>query len=304
MAISPRFRPTVGIYPQLNCPSRGHSSGRQRGPHHASPIATIIARGQCNDPHHLSRHRGANQPPPHRGALNRPFIIARNTTMTSTVSATATGLPAPPPPSPRRRAKAPPTPAALRSRIEAAVDKMIAVLDALDAPDEDLEPSVGEANGVLDGESDAGEEPEFDDSDDEPSMGAIEGRDGTRWIGGGVDDLEPSLGFLEHHPNSTICTWGYGYERNNSGDQTKLCIGDREDHEQEHDSREPDDDTEDSLAGIETSPSPTRGQGIRRCADGDQRSWACGASGDLESDNDCDLEDGHDAELVNEDGPQ
>lgn len=208
--------------------------------------------------------------------------------MTSTHSASAPAMPGPPP-SPRRRAKVPPTPAALRSRIEAAIDKMIAALDALEVPDEDLE--------LQGDEEDLGE-------DAEPSMGAIEGRDGTRWVGRGVDDLEPSLGFLERHPSSTICSWGYGYERNNSGDQTKLCVGDREDFEQEHDGREPDDDTEDSLAGIETSPSPTRGQGVRRSADGDQRSWSCGASGDLESDNDCDLEDGNDAELVNEDGPQ
>lgn len=141
--------------------------------------------------------------------------------MTSTISASAPAMPVPPPR--RRTRRPPPSPAALRSRIEAAVDRLIAALDTLD-DDPDLEPSVGQAPG---GEVDA----EADDSDDEPSLGSNEGGSGgTRWGHAGcghweVDreldpsELEPSLAAAENHPDGRAGSYGRGIRRGRDGDQ-------------------------------------------------------------------------------------
>ena len=98
--------------------------------------------------------------------------------------------------------------AAMRRRIEAAIERMIETLDALDAPVEDREPEEeGDGGG-------------YGTVDDEPSLGAAESINQVRsWSGdqnpdkldyeggdGGRDcDLEPSLGASEQHDQ--IAAW-------------------------------------------------------------------------------------------------
>ena len=129
--------------------------------------------------------------------------------------------------------------AARRKRMEAAVELLIAALDALDVTIEDME------------DDDPGEEP----GDEEPSLGwtDAEARKGVPYQGpvdhtdleDEHDGREPSLGALESHCN------GYGWERNRSGDQTHWGQGDRDEREDEHDGCEPDEDGEPSLGSFD-----------------------------------------------------
>lgn len=150
------------------------------------------------------------------------------------------------PQSPRRR-RAPLPPAALRARLEAAADRIIAALDALDLVDEDRED-----------QGDDEEEP------DEDSLGAPENSTSawwpigqTRWAQGGPDDLElddsdleddgtsePDLGASEHHPllptpwstatrtrDGSQARWSQGTDREHSdvtqeGDELDTLEGD------------------------------------------------------------------------------
>lgn len=94
----------------------------------------------------------------------------------------------------------------LRRKVEAAVDRLLAILDDLDG-DPEAEPWLGatEANVITpqwprgstdDREEDAGDAPEIEDehadhADLEPSLGAAENpHDQLRWAAGACDDSE------------------------------------------------------------------------------------------------------------------
>ncbi len=144
----------------------------------------------------------------------------------------------------------------LRAKLEVAVDRLLAILDALDG-DDDLEPTMnadtGEffglvASGGLD-ECELDEDGE-DDGTGEPSLGSLCGTwpsslapvSQAGWSGGAADDLEeeadssePSLGWT-----ATIKQAGFGW------------AGRLDDAEGEHDGREPQEDEEPYLAGSDT----------------------------------------------------
>src|SRR5689334_13870209 len=79
----------------------------------------------------------------------------------------------------------------LRYRIEKAIERLIAVLDAVD-PDPDLEPSLGHYNSRFTApDAEAEDEHDEDGGDEEPSLGWSEYRDdGLPSQSGGTDDLE------------------------------------------------------------------------------------------------------------------
>lgn len=163
---------------------------------------------------------------------------------------------------------------------------MIAALDALDT-DPDFED---------------GHDAEDDKADAEPSMGACEGRGGTYWNGRGVDDLEPSLGFLECQIGSAA--FSFGYRRDSSGDQMRISYGDREDHEDEHDGREAEEDKgiddengiDDVGFGVDAEPSLAATEAF------DQRhAWSTKTT-EPHAVDDGEEDAGDAPELVNEDG--
>lgn len=136
---------------------------------------------------------------------------------------------------PMQRRKLRKVDAAMRRRIERAIERMIQALDAFDAPTEDLE-DVGD------------DEP---DDDGEPSLGwtEMEARFGCKPMHAGTVDLEdehdgrepqgdrePSLGSVAVHESSWQTGWAQGLP------------GDLED---EHDGREPDVDDEPSLGSFD-----------------------------------------------------
>lgn len=94
-----------------------------------------------------------------------------------------------------------------RRAIEGAVERLIAILDALDG-DPDLEPSFGsddEREGDLDAEEGDGDPDEEDAGDAEPTMGAIEARNGQsqeRWAMSayGLDEIEEENEHGGRHP--------------------------------------------------------------------------------------------------------
>ena len=112
----------------------------------------------------------------------------------------------------------------LREAIGDTIEGMIDILDALDAPHEDLEDDDPGGGNVED-------EPQRDDGEDDAQLGwANEGRQ-TR-LHGLKDEYEPSLGSLGG------CITGQYFP------QTIWAAGDRRDLEDEHDGREPDVDGE------------------------------------------------------------
>jgi hypothetical protein len=141
-----------------------------------------------------------------------------------------------------------------------AVERLLAALDALDAPGEDMEPYLAGSPGdgcLVDVEADhAG-----GIADDEPSLGAPERhvpRKGQEaWADGCApgpwevdreidgDEAEPSLGSVERHPHPYYCRAdiaGFG-----SNSQENWSFGARDDTEDEHDGCEPDRDEEPDL---------------------------------------------------------
>ncbi|MGB7698871.1 MAG: hypothetical protein WBL57_06095 [Methylovirgula sp.] len=162
--------------------------------------------------------------------------------------------------------------ASTREKIETALDKLIALLDAID-PDPDFEPWLaGAAN-------DGGQDLEGDPSEEEPSLGATEAlNQDSAWraaVALGIDlefdadtcpdaDREPSLGSPEYlglrsHANQEDWAGSRGgddREFDTADDEPSLAAPERtgcqiswargadDDCEAEHDGREPDEDRE------------------------------------------------------------
>lgn len=144
----------------------------------------------------------------------------------------------------------------LRALMGDAVERLLAALDALDAPDEDMEPYLAGSPGhncPLDAEADHS----GGIADDEPSLGAPERhvpRKGQEaWADGCAldpwdidreidgDEDEPSLGSIERHPNPYRCLADY------HDSQDHWAGGGTDDTEDEHDGCEPDTDGEPDL---------------------------------------------------------
>ncbi len=86
-----------------------------------------------------------------------------------------------------------PAPAALRRRLELAIEHAIALLDRLDADGEDLE----------------------DEGEAEPSLGSLNCTDQRGWAMGGADDLEGGDADLEedHRGLQTVAEWRAEHKR-------------------------------------------------------------------------------------------
>ncbi len=189
-----------------------------------------------------------------------------------------------------------------RSAVESTIEDLISLLDGLDE-DPDLEP-----NGD--------EEP---DSDDEPSLGRPDGVVNQTVSPGGTNDWEldradsePSFASPERHPS----TWGFGLDTR--AHQLHWADGSRSDREQDAgDECEHDIDSEEAGVGsCDGNSSQLRwGQESRLGTvydDGSEPSlgWPESAGAGFRRDRervwlatqDGELEDGHDAEAVNEDG--
>lgn len=157
----------------------------------------------------------------------------------------------------------PPAPETLRLRriraeAEAAIERLIAMVDELD-PDPDLEPTLGfiPPGGLDDGEPDDPEEPslgstngidqsawaagntedaEGEDSDLEPSLAALLTQtDQTGWAGGSGDDRDYELDDSDREPDLGALTWATVAEQDRTpnsspwtlreGDQSKWGVG-------------------------------------------------------------------------------
>lgn len=140
---------------------------------------------------------------------------------------------------------------------------------------------------------DADREDFEDGGDDELSMGAREDINGTVWLPGqpvAHEDAEPSLGFLEQHPNVPGPRSGFvGTDR--SGDQRRISQGDRDDRERDDADREP------SLGAAESHPT-VYGNGRDRI--GDQSQWGCSPTNDAEDEHcGCEPDDEGDGAMGN-----
>jgi hypothetical protein len=107
--------------------------------------------------------------------------------------------------------------AAMRQRIEVAIDRMIEALDALDAPMEDAEPEDEGGDDDLEGDGDPDDEPSLGASDSVDQVGAWSAKNNTcderedenehcDSNGYGTADDEPSLGSLDRRMNQL--RWG------------------------------------------------------------------------------------------------
>jgi hypothetical protein len=155
-------------------------------------------------------------------------------------------------PKPKRRGRTKIT-AAARRRIEDAVERLIEVLDAVEAPLEDLED---------DSEDEDREGPA--DEDDEPSLGSTEAVNQARawhvsFLQANHPDGEPSLGQIE--PELSVIA-SYNYEGRwvyspPGVNQTTPLVGGAEELEEEHDGCEPPEDDEPSLGSSEPLEMPS-----------------------------------------------
>ena len=125
------------------------------------------------------------------------------------------------------------TPTELRSKIERAVEGLLAILDGLDATDDDREPNGDE----LDDEADA-----------EPVLGSVDNfTNQTRWGAGGVDDAEGD----EHDGAEPDQEGEPSLGSTSSHNQVEWAGGGTEEREDEHDGAEPDGDDEPSLGSFD-----------------------------------------------------
>lgn len=122
----------------------------------------------------------------------------------------------------------------LRTEIEFALEEMITLLDALDG-DPDLEDTDG-------GDDQADLEPDEDGEEDdgaEPSLGATDATDQTRWAWSGQHDLEEENehgGDINDEPqlDDGDLEPSLASPENPEGDQTGWAVGDASDREADH----------------------------------------------------------------------
>lgn len=119
----------------------------------------------------------------------------------------------------QRRRPAPISEALLRSRIERAVERLIAALDRLDAPAEDLEEDGSERDQDDPAEED---DPGEDGGDAEPSLGALNCGTTFEVIARDADGY--ALATAVRHEDQT--RWAWGGDRDLEGDPAETGIGD------------------------------------------------------------------------------